>query len=762
MEIYLILVIILFILAASDLVVGVSNDAVNFLNSAVGSKVAPRHIILIVAGLGILVGTTFSSGLMEVARKGIFNPQMFYFEEIMVIFLAVMITDVLLLDLYNTFALPTSTTVSIVFELLGASVAVSILKLVNAGEDFAGFVDFINSSKAVAIISGILLSIVVAFSAGVIIQFISRLIFTFDFQKKIKRYGAIWGSVALTAITFFILIKGAKGVSFLTKETTAWIIGNSETILLISLIFWFLVIQFLISFTKINFLKPIVLIGTFALALAFAGNDLVNFIGVPLAGLNSYELAVQDANPLTVLMEGLTKPIQSNTILLLAAGAIMVIALWLSKKSRSVTKTEVNLGRQFEGFERFESSPLSRSIVRMNLGLANAYRTVVPKKIQGYINNRFENARPIAKTGSAPAFDLIRASVNLMVASILISFATSLKLPLSTTYVTFMVAMGTSLADRAWGRESAVYRVNGVITVIGGWFFTAFMAFTVSGIFAMIIFYGEFYAITLLLLIAVYILVRTYMHHRETAKEEEEMESVYYETVQTGFEGTVSSFTAIKEFLGSAIEQIEEAFTGLYAEDRVGLKQTRKKAKKLNKKARVITTNILRIVQILEEREIKKGKKFGKIINSIHEIALNTRTIVQNCFDHIDNNHTRPHKDEYSSLEQLTTFLKREIDEAASILTSKDFSTIQGFRETVGTFKDVADNFDLTQISRIKNSDSTPRNSLLYLRISSDAENIANHISNLMVALKSTYESYTSLMETKTEEQTEQQAEKEQ
>jgi hypothetical protein len=692
--------------------------------------------------LGILVGTTFSSGLMEVARKGIFNPQMFYFEEIMIIFLAVMITDVLLLDLYNTFALPTSTTVSIVFELLGASVAVSILKLVNAGEDFAGFVQFINSSKAVAIISGILLSIVVAFSVGAIIQFITRLIFTFDFQSRLKRYGAIWGSIALTAITFFILIKGAKGVSFLTKETTTWILANTEILLLLSLALWFIVIQSLLLFTKVNILKPIVLVGTFALALAFAGNDLVNFIGVPLAGLNSFEIAVQDSNPLTVLMEGLTKPIQSNTVILLVAGAIMVAALWLSKKSRSVTKTEVNLGRQFEGFERFESSPLSRSIVRMNRGVMNIYRTIMPKTVQGAIKKRFENVRPISESDTAPAFDLLRASVNLMVASILISFATSLKLPLSTTYVTFMVAMGTSLSDRAWGRESAVYRVNGVITVIGGWFFTAFMAFTVSAVFAIIIFFGGFIATTVLLLIAAFILIRTYLFHREKSKDEEEMEETFDQTIQNGLDGTINTLTAVKEFLKSANEIIRNAIAGLYAEDRINLKATRKKAKKLNKKARLLTTNIFRIVQILEETEIKKGKKFGKIINSIQEISQDTRSIAQNCFDHIENNHSKPFEDEYNSLQQLIEFLNREIKEADEILTSKDFSRIEDFKETVSLLKNVTDNFDLTQISRIKSNQSSARSSLLYLRISSDIENISGHLQGLLTSLKSTYESF--------------------
>ena len=747
MEIYFVIVIILFILAASDLVVGVSNDAVNFLNSAVGSKVAPRHIILLVAGLGIVIGTTFSGGIMEVARKGIFNPEMFFFKEVMIIFLAVMIADVLLLDMFNTFALPTSTTVSVVFELLGASVAVSLLKLAEEGSDVSGFVAYINSSKALAIISGILISVVIAFTFGVLVQFITRLIFTFDYRKTIKRYGAIWGAFAMTFITYFILVKGAKGITFLSRESSSLIENNVNLILFGSIAFWFIVLQFLLLFTKINILKPIVLIGTFALALAFAANDLVNFIGVPLAGMSSYIIANVSGNPFGILMEGLRNPVHSNTIILLGAGLIMVATLWLSKKARSVTKTEVNLGRQFEGFERFESSMLSRSIVRMMVGISNVYKSIVPRPIQKGFSKRFQNVAPVIKDKNAPAFDLLRASVNLMVASVLISFATSLKLPLSTTYVTFMVAMGSSLADKAWGRDSAVYRINGVITVIGGWFFTAFSAFTVAGIFGVIIFYGGITAIIIMLLVAGYILFRTHILHKERSADEEEMEDIYHQTIKNSLEGTVGSLDAIGEYLQNSTDHIQEAVKGLYEEDRILLKQTKKKAKKLTKKSRFITQNIFRTVQILEEQEIKKGKKFGKIINAIQEIALNTRSIVQNCYDHIDNNHVRPHKDEFDSMVMLSDFLKKEVNEAVVILHSKDFSSTQDFKDSLSHFKDISDNFDLTQVSRIKRNETSARNSLLYLRISSDAENIANHISNLITALKSTYESFSGIKE---------------
>ncbi|MEJ2189399.1 MAG: inorganic phosphate transporter, partial [Acidobacteriota bacterium] len=491
MDFFQVAVVILFGLAISDLVVGVSNDAVNFLNSSVGSRVAPRHIIMIVASLGMLAGVTFSSGMMEVARKGIFHPQFFTMPELMFVFLAVMLADIILLDLFNTFGLPTSTTVSIVFELLGAAVAVSLLKLWRSGESLGGVVDYINSSKALAIIFGILLSVVVAFFFGAVIQFFSRMIFTFDYEKRLRRYGALWGGAALASITYFILIKGAKGASFITPETLAWIKGNTTLILILAFAASAILLQLLMNATRVNILKLIVLVGTFALAMAFAANDLVNFIGVPLASLSAYTEAHATGDPLNATMAALRQPVRSNTGYLLIAGLIMVITLWVSRKARSVTKTEVRLGRQEEGYERFESTLLSQTIVRAVSSLLENTGRLFPASIRRWVAHRLDRSRyrpkPLAD-GSVPSFDLVRAAVNLMVASALISLATSFKLPLSTTYVTFMVAMGTSLSDQAWGRDSAVYRVSGVLTVIGGWFVTAMMAFTFSSVFATAIF----------------------------------------------------------------------------------------------------------------------------------------------------------------------------------------------------------------------------------------------------------------------------------
>jgi len=536
------MVIALGLLAIADLVVGVSNDAVNFLNSAIGSKAVSFRTIMIVASVGIAAGAIFSSGLMEVARKGIFNPGQFYFDEIMIIFMAVMITDILLLDFFNTIGLPTSTTVSIVFNLLGAAVSVALIKIgSDEGKDFGELSNYINTETATKIISGILLSVVIAFTIGALVQFITRLLLSFDFKKKAKWVGAIFGGVALTALLYFIFMKGIKGTNY-AKEVVdvlynngpegilAWAneyFGSSyETLkelakakkgilkidatqgtvgitlrgiletnvlpivsggLVILSILSFLLIEFL----KVNIYKLTIVVGTFGLALAFSGNDLVNFIGVPIAGL-------------------------------FISGAIMVLTLWFSKKARYVAETEINLSREGSAQERFEPNFLSRGIVRITVSANEVLNSILPISTKNFIEQRFakqeEEEFPKQKIADIPAFDMVRAATNLVVAGVLISVATSMKLPLSTTYVTFMVAMGTSLADRAWGTESAVYRVAGVLKVIGGWFFTALCAFVASGIVAAFMHFGGPIMMAVLLLAAVFLLVRNTLNYRERVK----------------------------------------------------------------------------------------------------------------------------------------------------------------------------------------------------------------------------------------------------
>jgi phosphate/sulfate permease len=746
MEIYLVIVVILFILAISDLMVGVSNDAVNFLNSAIGSKVAPRYIIMIVASLGILVGTTFSSGLMEVARKGIFNPQFFYLNEIMVVFLAVMITDVLLLDLYNTFALPTSTTVSIVFELLGAAVAVSLIKIANSGEGFGELVKYINTSKAFAIISGILLSVVISFTVGAIIQFVTRLIFTFDYKKRFKRYGAIWGGVALTAITFFILIKGAKGSSLLTSETQTWIKNNSELIIIYSFIAWTILLQLIQWFTKINILKPIVLIGTFALALAFAANDLVNFIGVPLAGLATYNIGAASSSPFEILMVALTQKVPTPTLLLLLAGGVMVVTLWINKKSRSVTKTEVNLGRQSEGFERFESTLLSRKIVGMTVGLNNVYKKVVPSGLQKFISNRFNSVSQqlnlFSKGGEPPAFDLIRASVNLMVASMLISFATSLKLPLSTTYVTFMVAMGTSLSDKAWGRESAVYRVTGVITVIGGWFLTAVIAFTVAGIFAVIIFYGELPAIIVLSVLAAFFIYKTHVLHKRRTVEEDRLEMIAARDLTNEVDILKTLMVNISSYLGFVKQAFESSIEGINSGNIDKLRETKKVVKLIKKNSNFLVAEIMTSAKKFPVDNKKTGRRYGKIIANIQEIYIHIRDVNQRCLDHIDNNHTPPAGEQVVELNAIKDLLGMKIDSTVKLLDSKEFVNFEEYSGSLEEYTESVTNFDENQLNRISTGTDTTRNSLLFLEILSDSENISNHLNSLVSLLKKNYDKF--------------------
>ena len=518
-NIYLYMLIALAFLAVADIVVGVSNDAINFLNSAIGSKAISIKTIMIVASLGIFIGAVFSSGMMEVARKGIFNPGSFYFDEIMIIFMAVIITDILLLDFFNTLGLPTSTTVSIVFNLLGASVVMSLIKIgASDTETLADIGNYINTDKAITIISGILLSVVIAFSVGAFVQWISRIIFTFQFEKKIKNFGAFFGGIALTSITYFIFIKGLKGTPYYI-ELSGFLKSNE---LLIVAIAFFALTTLSYLFQKVSqksILIVIILVGTFGLALAFSGNDLVNFIGVSMAAYHSYEAwSISGIDPTLFSMEVLDKKVPAEPLLLFIAGGIMVITLWFSKKAKTVAETEIGLSRQNDTHEKFKPNIFSRTLVNLFFGISSVISAVLPKSFHDRIEKSYErnNAFMLSKDQSvdAPAFDMIRASVNLMVAGILISIATAMKLPLSTTYVTFMVAMGTSLADRAWGRESAVYRVAGVVSVIGGWFLTALGAFLASGVVVFLIRWDKVTMIPILLLLTILLLLRNFIKHK--------------------------------------------------------------------------------------------------------------------------------------------------------------------------------------------------------------------------------------------------------
>lgn len=736
-NIYLILVVVLFVLAISDLVVGVSNDAVNFLNSAIGAKAAPFKIIMAVAALGVFIGATFSSGMMEVARKSMFNPEHFYFQEIMIIFLAVMITDVVLLDLFNTFGMPTSTTVSIVFELLGAAVGVAIIKVMN--DPSVSMSQYINSAKALAIISGILISVVVSFTTGAIVQYLTRAVFSFRYQKRIKYLGSLWGGIAITAITYFILVKGANGASFMTAETKSWINSNSKLIIVYSLLGWTALLQIFHWLFNLNILKLTVLVGTFALAMAFAGNDLVNFIGVPLAGFDAYKayMATPGATPANFLMGSLANPVKTETYILLIAGLVMVITLWTSKKAHRVVKTSVDLSRQGEGDERFGSSFFARSLVRGSIALSNSVASAVPAPVKNYLNKQFEMPdEPVSKKADAPAFDMLRASVNLVVASILIASATSLKLPLSTTYVTFMVAMGTSLSDRAWGRDSAVYRITGVLSVIGGWFFTAFSAFTIALLAALAISFGGFWAIGALLALAIFLLVRTHLFAKKSDSQTKASELEIEET-----EGELASDRILEQCKGSVADVLQQV-SGLYlktlisfeSEDRKQLKEATKEVEALNQQTKKMKTNIYRTVRKLQEESIDSGLYYVQVLDYLRETAHCLNYVTKPCWEHLDNNHKTFSDEQFYDINNLQVKVKGILQKSVNMIELDKYEQLPKLLEEQAKILEHLRLLRKTQLKRIKKEKSGTRISMLYLGILHETQNMMLHLVNLLKA----------------------------
>jgi phosphate/sulfate permease len=742
MNVYVLAVAVLFIIALVDLVVGVSNDAVNFLNSSVGSRVSSRHVILTVASLGILAGVTFSSGMMEVARKGIFSPRFFVMPELIVIFLAAMITNVVLLDLFNTFGLPTSTTVSIVFGLLGAAVAVSFIKMLQTGQSLLALAEYINTGKVLAIISGILLSVGIAFVCGAAAQFVTRMVFTFDYEQKLRRYGALWGGLALSLITFFTIIKGAGGASFITPAILTWIKGHTGTILIGGFVFFAVLFQLLMMFTHINILRPIVLAGTFALAMAFAANDLVNFIGVPLAGFQSYLVAYASATPLVLHMEALQAPVRTNTAFLLAAGAVMATTLWLSRKARTVTKTEVSLGRQEEGLERFDSSQMSRIIVRMVLALLDSVPRLFPVGMRRWVRLRFDAAgyRPAPGfDGGTPEFDLLRASVNLMVSSALVAWATSMKLPLSTTYVTFMVAMGASLSDRAWGRESAVYRVAGVLTVIGGWFFTAMIAFAVSLCFAFAIGYLEGVAVFGLLALAGYLMFRNIKIHGRREKATRELELLDLKRVTNADFAVRTCFEHSGHFLHAVRNDLETCFDGILTHNRRQLKQLRRHTSNVQKWSNTIVANIFKTLRLLHREELKQASRYAYVVSALQEIAESLRDVILRCHVHTANQHAGLLPAQKKELQQV-----RKSVEALLLDTANLFLTRQPFeyRQVAAHYvrlKQFLEECDHRQVERIHSGQSKTRLSILFYGINNACLKISEQTLRLLDIFHETF-----------------------
>ena len=719
-EFYFFAVCILLLFAVFDLVVGVTNDAVNFLNSSIGSKAAPFKTIMLIASIGILAGVTFSGGMMEVARKGIFHPQFFTMPNLMTIFLAVMLTDILLLDLFNTHGLPTSTTVSIVFELLGAAVAVSLIKIITAVDGTMAIWDYINTAKAMMIVFGILLSIIVAFFSGAVVQFFSRLLFTFDYEPRLKKYGAVWGGVAMTAITFFILIKGAKGATFMTPGMVAWIKGHSFLIMCVIFGVSAVIFQVMLSFFKVNILKPIILVGTFALAMAFAANDLVNFIGVPLAGLNAYQTAIASTDPLGIAMTALSQKVHSHTFLLLLAGAIMVLTLWLSRKAKTVTETEISLGQQDEGTERFESIWLSRKIVNMVDSTFGSIKRLIPQDIRNTVARRFDPVTTSVALNhkDKPSFDLIRASVNLMVASAVVSLATSYKLPLSTTYVTFMVAMGSSFSDQAWGRESAVYRVTGVLTVIGGWFMTALIAFVVSFVFALVLFHFQILGVIGLVLVAGFLIWKNQIKHKSREQEKDEINIFTMNEVDNFQDAVSDTFDHLAYLIKNIRESLVIGFDALFEEDLDSLRKERDRVKQFQLWTNIIIANIFKVLRLLQQEDIKTSYNYYQIIRRLQKLSDGHRDIIIRSTRHVSNRHSGLLPVQIEELKQIRACVVNILSMMEDAFNKKELLHHGNIIAEFNNMKALINTCNENQIQRIRDDSSKTRLSILFYAIS--------------------------------------------
>ncbi len=734
--IYLCIVIFLFVLAIFDLMVGVSNDAVNFLNSAIGAKAASFKTVLFIAGIGIFIGASLSNGMMDIARHGIYQPEHFYFAEIMCILLAVMLTDVVLLDVFNSMGMPTSTTVSMVFELLGGTFALALIKVHN--NDMLGLGDLINTDKALSVIMAIFVSVAIAFFFGMLVQWLARIIFTFNYKKKMKYSIALFGGIATTAIIYFMLIKGLKDSSFMTSEAKQWVQDNTAMLIGCFFVFFTLLMQIL-HWLKVNIFKVVVLLGTFALALAFAGNDLVNFIGVPLAGYSSfidYTTNGMAAGPNDFLMSSLLGPAKTPWYFLIGAGAIMVYALCTSKKAHNVIKTSVDLSRQDEGEETFGSTPIARTLVRISMTLANGVSEIVPEGTKKWINTRFRKDEAIIADGAA--FDLVRASINLVLAGLLIALGTSLKLPLSTTYVTFMVAMGTSLADRAWGRDSAVYRITGVLSVIGGWFLTAGAAFTICFFVAMIIYFGGTIAIIALIALAVLSLIRSQVIYKKK-KEKEKGNETLKQLMQTSNSDEALQLMRqhTREELGKVLEYAETNFeltvTSFLHENLRGLRRSMgstKFEKQLIKQMK--RTGTVAMCKLDNNTVLEKGLYYYQGNDFASELVYSIARLCEPCLEHTDNNFNpldAIQKGEFGDVAEDITYL---IQQCRKKLESNDYND---FEEEVRRANDLnaqLSHLKRQELQRIQSQTGSVRVSMIYLTMVQEAQNVVTYTINLM------------------------------
>ncbi len=730
---YLGIVIFLFMLAIFDLLVGVSNDAVNFMNSAVGAKVARYKTIVIVAAVGVFVGAIMSNGMMDIARHGIFQPANFSFYEIMCILLAVMVTDVVLLDVFNTLGLPTSTTVSMVFELLGGTFILAILKIIGDETGLLSLGDMMNTEKALSVIMGIFLSVAIAFIAGTIVQYISRLIFSFNYKKHLSWTIGVFGGISVTALAYFVLIKGLKSAPFMSAESLAWIDENT-TMLVVACFVFFTVLMQILHWCKVNVFRIIVLLGTFSLALAFAGNDLVNFIGVPLAGFSAYTDYAANSNGVGIhdfMMNSLMSSAKTPAIFLLASGIIMVYALATSKKAKNVIKTSVDLARQEEGDEMFGSSALARTIVRRATAINEFLVKVIPAGMRRWIDSRFNKDEVILENGAA--FDMVRAAVNLVLSGLLIIIGTTMKLPLSTTYVTFIVAMGSSLADRAWGRESAVYRITGMLSVIGGWFITAFVAFTICALVTAIMFYTSFVGMFIFICVAVFLLIRSNIKYSKKEKAEQQ-DDIFKRMMASKDKAEVLSLLRqhVKGTLTDYIAYTEQAYMqvtdGFINED---LKQLKKvmnstdEQKKMLKKRR--RKEILGLRRIPIPIAIEKNTWFHLGSNSCEQMLYCLKRICEPCKEHVDNNFNPISKDCIAEFLPIREELCQLMERTRTAIENNDYREADDILVKGDALKNKISALRKQQMNRMQETDNASlKASMVYLNILQETQELVS------------------------------------
>lgn len=731
--IYLGIVIFLFMLAVFDLLVGVSNDAVNFMNSAVGAKVANFKTIVIVAAIGVFAGAVLSNGMMDIARHGIFQPVNFSFYEIMCILLAVMVTDVVLLDVFNTLGLPTSTTVSMVFELLGGTFILAILKIVGDETGLLTLGDMMNTEKALSVIMGIFLSVAIAFIAGTFVQYISRLIFSFNYKKNLSWTIGIFGGIAVTSLSYFMLIKGLKSAPFMTPESLAWISENT-TLLVVGCFITFTLLMQILHWCRVNVFKIIVLLGTFSLALAFAGNDLVNFIGVPLAGFSAYTDYVANSNGVSIhdfMMTSLMSSAKTPAIFLFASGLVMVYALATSKKAKNVIKTSVDLARQEEGDEMFGSSALARTIVRRANNINDFLKRVIPAGMRRWIDSRFNKDEVILENGAA--FDLIRAAVNLVLSGLLIIIGTTMKLPLSTTYVTFIVAMGTSLADRAWSRESAVYRITGMLSVIGGWFITAFVAFTICALVTFIMFYTSFVGMFIFIVVAVVLLVRSNIKYSKKEKAEQQ-DDIFKRMMASKDKNEILALLRqhVKETLTSYITFSEDTYVkvtdGFIHEDlrslRKAMNATDDQKKMLKKRRRKELLGLRRIPITIA---IEKNTWFHLGSNSCEEMLYCLKRICEPCKEHVDNNFNPISKDCVTEFLPVREELCRLMERTRTAIENNNYEEADDILAKGDALKNSISSLRKQMMNRMQEADNASlKASMVYLNILQESQELVS------------------------------------